>query len=182
MEGYEYCYCECAKEYLRQRLGTCATDDKYLAELTGYKDLDKFKRHQDAWHGLERPIPRKYLDAIGANLDILRSALERDQVNFELMDALPRTPAHYTVRLLAAVYQMRFFDDAIPEAEAIRRIKAYSAETGFRCCINYPQLLTIYIEPDGSVSKTYYRPAMKVTDNWVAFERDGSRVGTMRIG
>jgi hypothetical protein len=111
-------------------------------------------------------------------MEILRGAVERDKVNFELMEALPRSTGYYTVRLRPAWYERRYFEGPVPEGEAIRRVRAFATETGFRCSIGYPRLLTIYIEPDGSIIKKYYRPGVKVTDNWVAFERAASRVGT----
>ena len=180
MQGYEYC--ECAKEYLSERLRTAMLDDRVLAERTGYADIDKFRRHQNAWHALERPIPRRYLAAIGAELEVLREALERDQVNFQLMDALPRTPDGYTIRFMPGMYRLRFFEGPVPEEEAIRRIRAFTMETGLRCFIKYPKFLMVYIEADGSVVKKYYRPSMKITDNWVAFERAATRVEAAKTG
>ena len=179
MEGYEYC--ECARQYLLERLNTSHKDEKDIAATIGYGDFGKFRRHQDAWHALERPIPRRYLAAIGADVDILRGALERDLVNFQMEEAMPRSPVAYTVRIAPTVYQTRFFEGSIPEEEAMRRVKAIAAESGFSCRIDYYQIMTVGIEPDGKVSKTYYRPTMKVTNNWVAFKHDSSRVETMSI-
>ena len=179
MEGYKYC--ECAMEYLLERLNTSHKKEKDIASAIGYGDFEKFRRHQDAWHALERPIPRKYLAAIGADMEILSGALERDQVNFQLVEAIPRSPGAYTIRIAPSVYQIRFFEDSITEEEGLRRVKAVSAEMGLSCRISYYQIMTIDIEPDGSIKKRYYRPAMKVTNNWVAFDRDNSRVGTMRF-
>ena len=180
MEGYQYC--ECARQYLQERLSTSHKDEKDIASAIGYGDFEKFRRHQDAWHALERPIPRKYLAVIGADVEILRGALERDQVNFQLAEAVPRSAHAYSIRVAPTDYDIRFFNEAIPEAEAVRRVKAVSAELGLSCRISYYQIMTIDIEPDGSIRKSYYRPAIKVTNNWVAFERDGSRVGTMWMG
>ena len=148
-----------------------------LVTATGYADLEKFRRHQDAWHALERPIPRRYLAAIGVDVEILRGALERDQINFQIVKAMPRTTIAYVIRYAPTVYRMRFFNEPIPEEEAMRRVKAVAAELGFSCRIDYYQIMTVYVEPDGNISQRYYQPVIKVTDNWVAIERD-SRVGT----
>jgi len=179
MEGYQYC--ECARQYLRERFSTCRKDEKDIAAAIGYSDFEKFRRHQDAWHALERPIPRKYLGAIGADVEILCGALERDQVNFQLVEAVPRSAHAYSIRFAPAEYSVRFFNEAIPEDEAVRRVKAVSAELGVSCLIEHYQIMKIDIEPDGSIRKRCYRPAMKVTSNWVAFEHYGSQVGTMRM-
>ena len=246
-ENYEYC--GNVKKYLEAKLKDCGKSVKELNFASGYAlgSVDKFKRHCSEWHELLRPIPRKYLDAIGGKVEDIGQMVELDLYDFEEVCKVPRFVRHYTVRVFAGIYSSAFFgtvskseftelgpkgemalseliEDGIlqevtstrvwlrdpsaelipedirkvgrrdfdkiwpilqclhrelpvPEQEAIERIKAHPTNGKLRCCIKHPQLVTIFIEPDGKVWESYYKPGFKLTKQTIVFGSNGSLIG-----
>ncbi|MBD3168528.1 MAG: hypothetical protein GF307_03525 [candidate division Zixibacteria bacterium] len=177
--GYEFCFN--TRAYLNQKREACTLDDKTIAERSGYRNFSKFLRKRELWHAMKMAFPRKYLDVIGVDWDVLEYVVELDQEAFhEEMDK-PRIPERFTVRYFAAFYGSRMIGECESEEQAIERVKAFSKDSNFRCCINYPQLKTVFIEPDGSIWANLYKPVMKITNDRVYFGDTGEGIGTVRV-
>ncbi|MFA5032872.1 MAG: hypothetical protein WC614_07625 [bacterium] len=177
----DYQYGRNIRAYLKQKLETCGKDDTELMLATGYANLRKFEFHRAQWHYLKRQIPISYLEAIGVDMEILKYVVELDNENYQKAIKLPRFPACYIRRLMAAFYQTVELPDCTSEKDAIELIQ--KTEGSHRCCINYPGLLGLYIEPDGKVDEIHYVPSMEIINkHFVKFRSDGSSVGTMRLG
>ena len=176
-----YVYCRRVKDYLLSQHEKSGNDTKDIAAASGYTKLDKFKIHLKEWQELERPIPKKYLQAINVNIDILLSLLELDKLDYEEAIKIPRKASFCTVRLIPGIYATYSFGGIVSEEEAIKLAKDYSKNTKQTCIINFPGLFLIDIHPDGKVSKSYYYPSIDITKEWVKFGWNGSNLGTMRI-
>ncbi len=179
MQNYEFC--GNIKAYLRQRLESCEKSNQELMVATGYANARKFATHQKQWHYLKRDIPIKYLDAIKVDMKVLEFTIELDCENTKKALEIPRFPEYYICRLIAAVYITEDLPLGITEDEAIEWI--HKKDSFHRCCILYPGLLVIAIEPDGRVNRLYFTPKMQIFNkHWVKFSGDGSEIGTTRLG
>jgi hypothetical protein len=178
--GYEFCFN--TKAYLNQRRRACELDDATIAERTGYRNFNKFLRKRELWHAMKMPFPRSYLNVIGVDWKVLEYIVELDQDAFYSEFEKPQLPVRFTVRYFAALYGSRELGDCESEEEAIAIVKEFSRESGFRCCINYPQLKTIFIEPDGSINTILYKPTIIITRDHVSFGETGEGIGTARVG
>ena len=138
------------RAYFRQR-SVDHGDEKDLLLACGYslRSLNKFRSHRKAWNDLSRKIPLKYADGIGIDLDIMNTALELDQQEFDQALQLPFFPKTAGVRLLAAVYSTCEFPANVSEEEAISILKEYSEKTGRHCFIQLAQIKTIWVRPEG---------------------------------
>lgn len=178
-EGYGYC--RHVKGYLFQQFQQCGKDNKELAAATGYANINKFQDHRLQWHGLSKPIPRKYLEAINVDINTLSVMLNMDRIDFDAAISLPRYYEWCTVRIMPAIYSKYSFGETVPEERAIKLMKAYAARINKKCMINLPGLCGTMVEPDGSVHRWNYYPKFDVTKAWVKFGWDGALLGTTMI-
>jgi hypothetical protein len=176
-----YVYCRRVKDYLLLQRQQSGKDIKDIAAASGYTKLDKFKTHLNEWQELERPIPKKYLQAINADIDTLLSLSELDKSDYEEAIKIPRKASFCTVRLIPGIYATYSFGRMVSEEEAIKLAKDYSQNKKQICIINFPGLFLIDIHPDGKVSKSYYYPNVDITKEWVKFGWNGSNLGSTRI-
>lgn len=153
---------------------------KALMLASGYANPNKFKAHQIDWHELSRPVPKKYLDAIGIDRKTLELMVELDHEEFERALALPRYPKGITIRLMPAVYSYRELPPGTTEAEALEAMRKTVMSTGLRSCINYPELLTIYVEKEGNCVINR-EPKITETATMISFGRAGHRVGMTSV-
>jgi len=116
LESYEYC--GNVKKYLEGKLKDCGRSIKELTLASDYAQgsIDKFKRHCSEWHEIFRPIPRKYLDAIGGKIEDIEQMVELDLHNFQEACKVPRFVRRYTVRVFAGIYSSAFFG-TVPRSE-----------------------------------------------------------------
>ena len=147
----------------------------------GYGSIAKFKNHRHEWDELSRRIPTKYLSAIQVDLETLRFTLELDQEEFERFLALPFCPQSVGIRTMPTVFSTMEFPPDTSEAEAIEILKKYSGETGRYCFIPCANIKTIYIQPDGAVFTTVYRPELEINRAWVIANDLGERVGVVFV-
>ena len=172
------------KAYLRSKSDVC-TNEKGLMVECGYSiknSLNKFRHHRNEWNDLERRIPLKYLSAISVDLDTLNFALELDCEEFDKATAIPFYPRVAGFRVMAAVYLQFDLPDNTSEAEAIEILKRFSAQKCFRSFIPVRDLKTIWVEPNGTVFTSYYRPCLEITKTYVEASSDGSWVGKSYLG
>ncbi|MEO0128367.1 MAG: hypothetical protein ABIL44_11540 [candidate division WOR-3 bacterium] len=148
-----------------------------LMNLCGYRKLEKFCSHRNMWNSLDRRIPRVYLETIGVDLEVLKFAVEVDRQEYESVLQLPRSPKAGTIRYMAGVYGSYKFPDNISETDAIIMLQAYSRENHFQCCINYRDVITIWIDPNGKISYTYYEPKIEIKKREVLISTGNQKVG-----
>lgn len=174
------------KAYLMQKSGslTFFKDQKpeihKLAEKSGYADFNKFTEHRREWHDIKRRIPLGYLSAIGVDLEVLDFVVDVDYREFRQALKVPRYPQYFTIRLMPTIYQSVEIPEEIPENKAIEALQKLAAEKNRLCFINYQDILSIQIKPDGQVSRNYFVPAAEISgDYWIpnlqarpSFEKD----------
>jgi len=79
---------------------------------------------------------------------------------------------------MAAVYATIEISPGTPEAEAVKMLQALCNKKRFRCCINYPELKTIWIEPDEDPQTGWYYPELSFTKDSAIFSRGGYGIGS----
>ncbi|RKX73111.1 MAG: hypothetical protein DRP87_19465 [Spirochaetes bacterium] len=154
---------------------------KMMATL-GYSNMKKFITLKKEWDQLRRNIPLSYFDYIGLNREVLEFTLELDWEEYEQALQIPRYPHSAIVRIMSAVYKNITIPTGSHENEAIAYLFDFMKEKRFRCCINYPQLLSIFLEPNGDIKKVYYPPSIRFTKTSAIPEKDGSGIGTSYLG
>ena len=172
-----YMFCRHIRGYLRAKLSTYDKGLKELALASGYSKVDKFKVHCGEWNLLQRAIPLKYLDAIGAQVEEIEKLLTFDLDDFQEACNEPHLVSECIVRVFCAVYKTERFDSPMSEEEAIEYVQAYSIKNGFHCCIKIPELATISFHPVEGVHKIYYKPEFKKTKNALIFCGTGRLIG-----
>ena len=119
------------------------------------------------WNALSRKIPVKYADGIGIDLDIMNTALEIDQREFDQVLQLPFFPKVAGVRMMPAVYATYEFPPDVREDEAIQILEEHSEKTGLYCFIPLEVVKTIFVQPDGRVFTDLYRPTIEIGRVWL---------------
>jgi len=137
-----------------------------LMDLCGYSKKQKFILHRKEWDRLERKIPKKYLEGIGADINTFHFTLDLDREEFERISRLPFFPDYATVRIMPGIFQSLTLPQGITEEEAIEIIKIYAKEKNIRCFINLPDIKSIRFEPDGMVQTFYFPPDIQENANW----------------
>lgn len=155
---------------------------KDMVSTLGYSNMNKFITLKNEWDQLKRTVPLSYFDYIGINREVLEFTLELDREEYEQALQIPRYPHSAIVRLMAAVYKNIKIPTGFHEKEAIEYLFDFMKGKRFRCCINYPELLSIFLEPNGSVNTVYYPPIIRFTKKWAIPEQDGFGIGMSYIG
>lgn len=170
------------KNYFKQQSGK-HHDEKALLVACGYafRSLSKFRNHRRAWNDLSRKIPLKYADGIGIDMDIMNTALELDQQEFDQALQLPFFPKTAGVRLMPAVFATYEFPTDASEDEAISILKEYSEKTGRYCFIPLDEIKTIWVQPEG-IFADVYRPEIEIGRVWLIPSTDGAWVGKSYLG
>ena len=152
-----------------------------LMEKCRYKNYQQFFNHRNEWDALTRKIPLVYLASIKADFETIKYALRLDQQEYDHALSIPLFPEYAVVRLIGAVYSHHQIPTGTPEDEATEMIKQFSCKNGLRCCINYPDFKTIWIEPDGRIITSHYWPSLQITKEWAIFKEDGRDIGLSRL-
>ncbi len=169
--------------YLKARSGPF-TDTHELLALCGYSrrsSYGKFVRHQFEWNRLKRNIPLRYLSVIGAEREQVEAKGRADIAEYDHALGLPFYPKNGIIRLMPAVYAEYKFEPFTPEIDCIRILQAYSKEKGLSTCINCPRIRTIWIEPSGRISHSYYFPTLTFTKVELIPSYSGEEIGTAFI-
>jgi hypothetical protein len=161
------------KAYIRGKSLLHPSSKEIMASI-GYRTLPKFKAHRREWDELLRRIPIKYLFAIGVDLDVLRFTLELDQQEYDQALELPFYPKSYGIRLMPTVYHTMEFLPQTTEEQAIQILKNYSRDTRTYCFITVPKIKSVWVQPDGAVLTTLYRPELEINKAWVIASDSGS--------
>jgi hypothetical protein len=148
-----------------------------MQKACGYAHYSKFVMHKNEWDRLERKMPLSYLHFLGVNRTTLDFVLDLDYGEYEEALTLPRHPRFATVRLTAAVYVSKPIPGNMLEEEAVEYLYDVVKEKGFQCCINYPELKTIFIDSKQGVNTVYYPPEIEFTKLYAVPRRDGRMIG-----
>ncbi len=176
-----YTYCRHVREYLMDRLAAYSKGLKELALASGYSKTEKFKVHCKEWNAFQRPIPLKYLEAIGVQMEEIEKQLEYDLRDFQAACQVPHFVSEYTVRVFCAIYKTEHFDVPVAEDEAVERVKAISEKSGFKCWFSIPELASIHVDPKEGVRKFFYKPSFRKTRNAIIFSGENRRIGKTYI-
>jgi hypothetical protein len=152
-----------------------------LVKKSGYSKYQKFREHRKDWNNIKRDIPILYLKSIGVDLEVIEDLVKVDLEEFEKVLEIPLFPTCGVIRYMACVYGTKEFESGTTEEEAIEILKEFTSIKRIRCCINYPYLKTIFVEPNGDVFYHYYRPSVKFTKNKLVLKKDGNGIGTSYI-
>ena len=176
------------RQYIHQKSAhfpdekTTVSAMKKMMEFCGYSKFNKFKMQRKEWDMLIRNIPLSYFEYVGIDREILLFTLELDYQEYEQVLDIPLYPRFAVIRIMAAFYQERKFPENTPETAAIEVLKEFSKEKSKRCCINYPELKTIFVEPDGTVNVVHYPPAIKFKRKWAIPANNGHGIGMSYLG
>ena len=169
------------RTYLRRCVERCSLSLPELAESCGYKKTQKFDRRRRRWNEGKGPIPLSYLKTVGVDMDLLRDCIGLDQAEHEVALLKPRSARSFVSRVAAGIYVRVNLPETVAEQEAIECMREHAMGTGFSCLMNYPNLLTIVVTPDGRVIRQSLAPEIRIDGGSVSF---GSRnaVGVVGVG
>lgn len=153
-----------------------------MMQALGFSKVDKFIMVKQEWDHLVRRVPLPYFDYIAVDRNILDYTLQLDLDEYHEILQKPRYPKYAIVRIMAAIYTNKRIPEGLTEKEAIDYLFDFMKDKRFRCCLNYPELMTIYLEPDGRKQTIYYPPLLRITENSAIPERGGDEIGVTRIG
>ena len=167
--------------YLRQKYQQSGKTIPELAEASGYRKLDKFKRHLDAWLKAQRPVPGKFLGAIGVDPEMLCKVQVLDFDSWEEAVKSVGVPHSFSARLMPAVWQSVPLPENLTEAQAVSYVKEYSRLRNRQCLINFAGLRVTWIDPDGSSCRHYSWPAIEYKNRMIYFTLSSRQPGTTRL-
>jgi hypothetical protein len=168
------------KAYLKKKSGPLTyyqnrTDQiKELAAKVGYKKFNKFREHRKDWHALERKIPLVYLEAIGADLEVIKFTIELDQEEYEKALELTTCPEQMTIRMMPGGYVNKSLPTNLAEEKVVDFLKDYAQRKEKICWLNYQNLKKIQAYPDGRVSEIHFKPAVEITSEYLVL-KDAAR-------
>jgi hypothetical protein len=154
------------KTYIRSKSILFPSNHNLMVSIA-YRIIHNFKAHRSEWDLLTRRVPIKYFSAIGVDLDVLRFTLELDQQEFDQFLELPFYPKSGGIRLMSTEYRTIEFPPKTTEGKAIQILQEYSKGTGMYCFITQANIKTIWVQPDGALSTTFYRPEIEIVKAWV---------------
>ena len=136
--------------YLRE----CLAKTDHLEQVMSFfftEDDSNISDYIDDLIAVRRNIPLVFLEGIGADINEIIRLNERDNEDFLQMKAsFQGKPRYALIRYMATVYKSVAFPSEMNENDAIAYAQRYFCKKKFRCQINYPELKTIFIEPDGN--------------------------------
>ena len=154
------------KAYIKSK-SESVTDDRRLMRRSGYACLRKFRFHRKAWDNLERPVPRKYLEAIGVDIETLKFTVELDTEEYQKALQLPLSPEIAQLRVMPTLFNTFRLPDGVTEEEAVVLLKRLSRKTGKYGFINHEKIKTTFAQPDGFVFTKFYKPLLRVANDMV---------------
>lgn len=175
------------RAYITQRSGVAQGRSetlertRALMRASGYAKLCKFRKHRERWRQLERDVPLTYLDALGVDREVLQFTVAHDADLHSLELQKPRFPRFASARLMACVYKSHEFPAGTTEVEAIETLKELVQEIRVPWFINYPELLSVWVGPDGGDIQRLYTPSVTFTRHAAVFSRGGRRLGMVSV-
>ena len=168
------------KTYIKTKSLLYSSNYDLMASI-GYHILPKFKVHRKEWDELTRRVPIKYFSAIGVDLNTISFTLELDQQEYDKALELPFYPESAGIRLKRTVYRTMEFIPNTTEADAIEILKKYSSDTGRYCFITQANIKTSWVQMDGALFTTFYRPELEIGKAWVIASGTGKKFGSVSI-
>ena len=167
--------------YLCQKYRESGHTVPELAQACGYRKLEKFKRHLEAWLKAERPVPGKFLGAIGIEPEMLLKVQVLDFDQWEEAVKSVSVPQSFSARLMPAVWQSVPLPENLTEAQAVAYVKEFARLRNLQCLINYAGLRTAWIWPDGTVSRRFNWPSIEYKNRLVYFKLGTTQPGATRL-
>ncbi|MBI5805805.1 hypothetical protein HZA73_07145 [candidate division TA06 bacterium] len=167
--------------YLRQKYRQSGKTVPELAQACGYRKLEKFKRHMEAWLKATRPVPGKFLGAIGVEPEMLMKVQVLDFDSWEEAVKSVGAPLSFSARYMPAVWQSVPLPENLNEAQAVSYVKDFARLRNRQCLINYSGLRVTWIDPDGSSCRHYNWPAIEYKNRLVYFKLGSAQPGTTRL-
>lgn len=152
-----------------------------LMEACGFRDIQRFREQRKSWDALVKPIPRAYLNAIGATTEGLEHALNRDHEAFAAALSLPRTATAFIIKYHPAFYVTEALPHPMPEADAIAHVSDQAVGMGYEMALPFHPLKTVFCRKDGSVHHQVYHPQHIWTPQGLSFGPDGSNLGDVAL-
>lgn len=171
------------KRYIAHCAQQCRLKPHELKTVCGYENYNKFLRRREQWNKCLRPIPLTYLDAIGAEIELMADVMRVDQAEFDEAIRLPRFPECFAIKYIPGLYLQRKLPLNVSEEEAVLICREYLSNHQHQSClIVWPGLTSIIIRHGKETVQVYYRPELNIIGGFVSLGNDGSFVGTTRIG
>ncbi len=168
--------------YLRHKYQQSGKTVSELAQACGYRKLEKFKRHLEAWLKAEKPVPGKFLGAIGVEPEMLCKVQVLDFDSWEEAVKSVRVPQCFSARLMPAVWQSVPLPENLTEAQTVTYVKDYALLRSHQCLINYSGLRVTWVWPDGTVSRRYSWPSIEYKNRLVYFKLGSAQPDTTQPG
>lgn len=143
---------------------------------SGCRTFSEFLERKKEWDGLRRKIPLSFLRHIGCDMEVLHFTLDLDRREYEDALKLPFKPRYAFFLLIDSVFIREPLPKNISEEKAIEYCVYNTGDNHLYCCINYPQIKTIFIEPDGRAVTAYYPPEIEFTSKFAIPLADGRSV------
>jgi len=153
-----------------------------LAILSGYAKIYKFETHQQEFITLKRPVPVKFMNALGIDNRILDFTVELDLEHYKAAFGYQYQVGYFITRYLAAVYSSRDFPEPVPEEEAIAIVKAFCMEKQLQCLINVLNLKSVFFFPNGDIKYKYFYPEYSKKGAFYTFTAGNKDYGTTKVG
>ena len=142
-----------------------------VREFCGYREMHTFIKHVHEWNSLKSLIPERYLIAMGIDLDVLESTLERDRIRYFQKLQEPRYPKVFHVRS-GPVLLTRGLPD-VSEEDAISYIQDLTGGRPVPCQILYDDFLAIQVVSGKAPAYTYKIPSVHTRGGLVGFQGSG---------
>ena len=144
-----------------------------ISMVSGCGSISEFLEKKKAWDTLQKKIPLDYLEYLEIDWSLVTHSLELDGEEYRTALKIPRYPKTVFIRLLEEVFISEPLPGGLSEKEALAFIQYNIGENHLYHCINYPELLTIFIEPDGRAVTAYYPPEIVFTRKYAEPKPDG---------
>jgi len=170
------------RSYLLHCFETCALALHVRRERCRYRNVNKFIKRESEWLGGLRCVPAIYLEVIGCDLEILKTAVVHDQEEYDRALQFTLHPHEFVVRLMSAVYTPHELPPDCTLEQAKAEIAAFQkAHPNLLCCINWPGLRAMYFENGELTKEVFYRPKYVETREGISFGDNGQGVGETRL-
>lgn len=132
-----------------------------------FRRPEKFSAHRRQWDRLDRPIPMAYLRAIGASVEVMQFTAGLDAEDYEEKLQRPLFPRYATIRMMPGIFSLLELPEGIDESEALHLMTDFARRRNRRVCIGFRDIKTVWIEPSGETSYTFYHPYLRLTRSHV---------------
>ena len=170
------------RDYLRQQFEECGKTVPELARACGYRKLDKFRRRIGPWLQAKKPVPRAFLDAIGAYPETVCQKMLLDFEDFQAAAKIARLPKTFSVRTLAQGWEILVLPEGLSQTRAVSLVREHARFKNRQCLISLQGLREIWIDPDGTVYDCFLWPSLKFREGKLYFHQVSARAGLAKPG